>query len=238
MGVQSKREVILNKQKELWTDDGYVRWNRSCLSKLLFRFRIGKVIEIVVRLKAINILDVGAADCRSTSAIQRCYAGCAVFSAERSFDLLKADRSSNPRRVCADARFLPFKERTFDAVILLATLKHIFKVEKSLAEFAPVLTRKGALLIIEPTKEIIKLGSWFGFFDTANIANLWSVSQLQSALVKHGFRVVESGCFAPFRFPSIESGRIGKALHKCCFNRLSLYQYCLAERHDSDHDIA
>jgi len=59
-----------------------------------------------------------------------------TVSADASAKMLK--KNSNPRKVLCDARFLPFKDKSFDSVINITMLQDIAEKERILREIARI----------------------------------------------------------------------------------------------------
>jgi len=114
------------------------------------------VHEILNRLPAdARVLDLGC--------------GHGSFPAEHSpAPVIRADLDWNSNdlanRVCCDARYLPFKENSFDAVILNHSLEHILEPARALSEIARVMRRPGSLYIAVPDASTItdRIYRWLG----------------------------------------------------------------------------
>lgn len=64
----------------------------------------------------------------------------------------------------ADSENLPFKDCSFDCIIISGVLHHIPEIEKALEEGARILKKEGALFILEPSDDIPFISKAFIFF--------------------------------------------------------------------------
>jgi ubiquinone/menaquinone biosynthesis C-methylase UbiE len=72
-----------------------------------------------------------------------------------SADLIKAKTGGKYRRLfLADARSLPFEDKSFSTVISISVLEHIPKVELALREISRVLKKGGVLIFTVPTDRL------------------------------------------------------------------------------------
>ncbi len=83
------------------------------------------------------ILDLGA----GTGLIQKFFIP--SVSADSSIEMLK--RNNNPNRVCCDARFLPFKDESFNSLISVTMLQDVKEKRRVLREIARVC--KGVIIL-------------------------------------------------------------------------------------------
>jgi ubiquinone/menaquinone biosynthesis C-methylase UbiE len=56
----------------------------------------------------------------------------------------------------ADARFIPFKSKTFKSVTCLDVIEHIPRPERVIKEISRIVQEEGVLIILTPTKEMFK----------------------------------------------------------------------------------
>jgi predicted SAM-dependent methyltransferase len=106
-----------------------------------------------------------------------------------------------PDVVC-DARFLPFKNKTFEKVYAFNVLEHIKEYPQALSEICRVCNRK----VIIRFDKIYNLGNW------------WT---LDHEYIQHGKRLIPVPKIIKafrllFRFPTIHSRIFGHAFYCCC----------------------
>ncbi len=97
-----------------------------------------------------SILDVGCGDgvhLRELAKTKKIFG--VDFSAERL-------KKVNDKVICADARFLPFKEEIFESVYSSEVLEHLEDPKKATEEMKRVLENNGSLIISVPYKEKIE----------------------------------------------------------------------------------
>jgi len=82
-----------------------------------------------------------------------------------------------------DAHKLPFKNDTFDVVILFEAIYYLTEQERFLDECKRILRPKGAILICMPNKE------WSGFNKSPFSTRYFSASEMRSFLMQNGFDV-------------------------------------------------
>lgn len=111
-----------------------------------------RLLEILTDRKARNVLDIGCGH----GALSRSLAakGFAMTGIDPDEDAVKAARKAvpNARFERATAEALPFADGTFDAAIFLNALHHVPEalMRQALAETRRVLTKDGALIVVEP----------------------------------------------------------------------------------------
>ncbi|NUN08637.1 MAG: methyltransferase domain-containing protein [Ignavibacteriaceae bacterium] len=95
------------------------------------------------------ILDIGAGVCDITAKMKKYTEGTVVGVDVEDFRR-NGNKSSTMFEYCmADAKFLPFKEKSLDCVTVLWTLHHIGNPIKVLDEIDRILTPNGRLIILE-----------------------------------------------------------------------------------------
>lgn len=88
-------------------------------------------------------------------------------------DLIRANKIKKYHKLmAADARKLPFKDRTFATVVSISVLEHISGVNKAIQETYRVLKRGGVLIITLPTKELNNNLFFPGIFKKLNFERL------------------------------------------------------------------
>lgn len=81
-----------------------------------------------------------------------------------------------------DVRFLPFREKTFDFILMFDLIEHINHLSTLLREVRRVLTDIGRILITTPN-----WWSWDNFFTRDHI-RLFTKKKLKTMLELHGFK--------------------------------------------------
>ena len=125
-----------------------------------------------------DCLDVGCGDGRTTQWLAqraRSYVGVDVSeSAVRAARLRGMDA-----RLVADAAVLPFADQSFDAVLCIEVLEHLFDPEAAAAEIRRVLRPGGTLVATVPNcafwrrRVDLLMGRWNPFGDLDSVAKPW-----------------------------------------------------------------
>lgn len=74
-----------------------------------------------VPFAGLDVLDLGA----GTGAVSRAASGARVVAVDSALGMLRADRAARPPAVAGDALALPFRDRSFDAVVAAFSLNHL-----------------------------------------------------------------------------------------------------------------
>jgi ubiquinone/menaquinone biosynthesis C-methylase UbiE len=99
--------------------------------------------------------------------------------------------------VLADARYLPFKENSFDFAVISEVIEHIVNPIEALNEIKRVLKSKAEFLIQTPNK-LLTLGKFISREECGHIHE-FSFSELKNLLVSLGFRVLQrTGSTIPY----------------------------------------
>lgn len=116
-----------------------------------------QVQKVLDSKRNVNILDVGCGYGRISKKIINDYPETKVKGLDISKNYVKIYNSNfNPkaRAYNGSAEKLPFKDSSFDVVLIIATLMYVLddqKQNKVLSEISRVLKRDGIVLLIEPT---------------------------------------------------------------------------------------
>jgi len=94
------------------------------------------------------LLDAGGGTGRLASALQGLVKGVVVV--DLSLAMLHHATSKGLVTACAPLEDLPFPSNTFNRIILMDVLHHVFDQQKSIIELWRVLTPGGVLVIVEP----------------------------------------------------------------------------------------
>jgi SAM-dependent methyltransferase len=114
---------------------------RKGKSRYLFRRRIEAILPHLPRQG--RALDAGCGDLETRERIAEARPDLEVFCCDLG-------RLSGPRAVRADVQALPFAERSFDAVLLLAVIEHVPSHQAALSDARRVLRPGGVLLVTTP----------------------------------------------------------------------------------------
>ncbi len=109
-------------------------------------FRLEAVLNKVGKLTNRKVLDLGCGQGRF--ALKLAEAGAYVIGVDRSLGMLKRGTNQIPR-VQASAGRLPFATDSFDVVVSIEVLEHIFPIEPILKEVARCLRPGGQFLAID-----------------------------------------------------------------------------------------
>ncbi|MCD4666612.1 class I SAM-dependent methyltransferase [archaeon] len=109
-----------------------------------------------------NILDVGCAYGESARKFSRKSKN--VYCIDPNQELIKKAKKNNPNIFfkIGSAEKIPFKDKSFDVVILSDVIEHVDDEKKSLDEIYRVLKSKGTLILTTPHKGL------FSFMDVDN----------------------------------------------------------------------
>lgn len=175
-----------------------------------------------------RLLDVGTADGKMLERLSREYPWGAFVGVEASGALARVARRTGLDVVAGDGRRLPFSDRSFDAVLLSATLKHLQQYRRVLEEIRRVLVPSGRLVILEPTPHGIRLGLLAGHFDRRYLHNVWSLHQTGHHLAECGFAVDRATRYmlGPVRLPG--DLRVEPVLRGLGLDRFFMQQATLA----------
>jgi len=146
---------------------------------------------------------VGTADGAMLHYLQTIYPQYDFTGLESSSELVDIARSRDINVSQGDARTMPFDEKSFDAVMMISTIKHIPQYQQVFAECHRVLKDHGILIIAEPTPIALWVGIRRGHFDPAYLPNRWSLKQMEGHLATAGFQTdaKKKYMLAPFAFP-------------------------------------
>jgi len=171
--------------------EAYLKAREGRLNRWVRCFRTKSAIKSITDGGGL-IAEIGASTCESAAMISAAKPASLVLALDKSLKQLCLD-CSGTCKTCADARSLPLPAESCSAVVLISTFKHIYYPEKLLQELQRVLVRTGELVIVEPAWWLLKLAGKIGYFDLANIANLWKPADYRATLSKNQFDVRRSG---------------------------------------------
>jgi len=96
-----------------------------------------------------NLLDVGGGTGRSSFALENLVTRVTIVDSSMGM-LTQAARKNSLGMVCSHAEGLPFKDKSFQRVIMVDTLHHVIDHQKTIAELWRVVSPGGRLIIEEP----------------------------------------------------------------------------------------
>jgi ubiquinone/menaquinone biosynthesis C-methylase UbiE len=94
------------------------------------------------------LLDAGGGTGRVAIALRKIVRG--VVVADLSRGMLRYAARKGLTTTCALAEHLPFASSTFDRIIMVDALHHLFEQHQAVSEFWRVLSPRGRIVIIEP----------------------------------------------------------------------------------------
>lgn len=158
---------------------------------------VGKLIE----KSASKVLDIGSADGTFTKVIldksgAKEVIGIDVLKTSVDWSNKHWKKNKKLKFMIGDAHNLKFKDATFDAVVALEVLEHVFHPEKVLREIKRVLVKGGYAILLVPTDSTLFKIGW-DYFWTKTRGKIWDETHVQTyrhdALVtlakKAGFKV-------------------------------------------------
>jgi len=110
-----------------------------------------------IKFKFNSVLDYGCGTGSLYPFLKQKFNGAKYTGIDISPDMLKVAKESYPdgKFIEADGENLPFKNKTFDLVIVRGALHHLPNPEKGLKEISRVLKPKGFLIASEPSANFI-----------------------------------------------------------------------------------
>ncbi len=144
---QSERvlhEIVAQRNSHEDQTKGIVGW--------FYRFYIQEIIKFIKKKQGL-ILDVGCGE-----GIIFKEADIKTIQLDVSLTRLKRAKKYNNLLVCADAYSLPFKDNTFDSVLLVAVLEHTSEPWEILVVSYRVLKPNGSLVVVIPNDINMSIG--------------------------------------------------------------------------------
>ncbi len=144
----------VTKQDIHWLDEShpnYERWKRAREIAVQRGEFVKSVIRKVITPEGLNILDLGSGEGGTSIAF-------AEDNSVVSFDLSKVrllrqqNGTGNFNKVFGNAKLLPFKNNTFDLIILQDVIEHIDKREEIVIELNRILKNSGVIYLSTPNK--------------------------------------------------------------------------------------
>ena len=171
------------------------------------------------------ILEVGSGTGLVTKSFE-----CEVVCKDFSFEMCKEAKKRHNLVVCCDAEFLPFKTKTFDAVISAEMIYYLEKPQNFIAYCNNILKKNGILLFALPNQDMIivdrirrilrKIGFSKMYFDDG-IRNFMKIDQLKSLLKENKFRIMSIDKKILFPFRCLDS--LNRTLEKTPLDYFSIF---------------
>ena len=140
--------------KPAWLDNShpnYKRWERSRkLSEARGQFVLS-VIEITTECNNLRILDLGSGEGGTSAVLSK---NNFVVSADISVDRLKRQQSKNNNYelLLCDALFTPFKNKSFDLIIIQDVIEHVASPEDLIENIFKLIKPGGIIYLSTPNK--------------------------------------------------------------------------------------
>ena len=143
------------KKRNVWGQTKH--WEEACVRtrrSLAQRERRLKLFRIK---KADRVLDLGCGDGLNISVLMKRGVK-SVNGVDISPKLLEEAKKANPKAkfYLASSEALPFKDNSFEIVLVDSVFHHLMKFKKSISEIKRVLTPRGRLCFIEPHKSLVR----------------------------------------------------------------------------------
>ena len=163
-----------------------------------------QVVGSLLNKKDNKILDVGCAGGYSTLKISQVVPEAKLTGIDIDGEFIYFARERYPgfRFLVADAERLPFRSRSFDAVVCTEVIEHLAAPEKMIEEVWRVLKPKGKFILEVDTESFLFRTIWF-FWIRIGPGKPWrgshltqfSISDLEKLLLGNGFRIKKKRIF-------------------------------------------
>jgi len=151
-----------------------------------------------------KILDLGCAGGYSTNQISQAVLGAKLTGIDIDGEFIRFARECYPgfRFLVADAENLPFRGKSFDAVVCTEVIEHLAAPEKMVEEVWRVLKPRGKFILEVDTESFLFRIIWF-FWIRIGPGKPWrgshltqfSISDLEKLLLGNGFRIKKKRIF-------------------------------------------
>ena len=136
--------------------------------------------------------------------------GCKVNGIDLSHEVARVAHKKSIAVITADARALPFQDKSFDIVYSLGVLEHFYNIEKALEEQLRIIQPGGTIIVAVPyiwspfalaitSFEVIR-GVAFKYGFIATRGKLFSKKQLKNLLSEAGCEHIEIGLYYGLSF--------------------------------------
>jgi len=163
-----------------------------------------RLIALLPLVKVGNrILDLGSAT--ADYPIDLMNKGMEITSMDIDMNSLRiaVAKNDNLPLVCGDAHAIPFRNESFDTVVIMNAFRYFENPTAALLECWRVLTSAGNLVILDHNKHCPD-----SIVQKSDIVNYYSKNQLTKMMIESGF-IVKSGDFLLIPFPSIPKAFLG-----------------------------
>lgn len=157
-------------------------------------------LKAIKKLKG-NLLDIGCGSGRFTSEIKKFRPDLEVVGCDnrqKPLDYFNSFFNKDIKTLRCDARKLPFKNKSFSAVMMIDVLEHLKDPQKALKEVQRILKNKGIFHLAVPCEK--SLATWDGWLyfllkinlkDSAGHIQLFSFRQIERLLKDNSFKIVD-----------------------------------------------
>lgn len=154
-----------------------------------------------------EVLDFGCGTGKITREIEKDFPKCKFSGVDVSNIAINIAKKRFPNHkffTIEDGYRLPFKNDTFDFIIALDVVEHVYNTEKTFSELTRVLKHRGKILISTPYYGFIKnlLIITFGFDQVFNPMGqhirFFSNKSLFSIVKSHGLKIISHGYYGRF----------------------------------------
>jgi ubiquinone/menaquinone biosynthesis C-methylase UbiE len=166
-----------------------------------FRLEVETILRLARVRPGSSVLEVGCGSGELLSRLER-FGGRAA-GVDLSKVALRLAVQRGKRAACALAEDLPFKERSFDAIVGQHLIEHLPDPDGALLEWRRVLRPEGVLVLITPNAAYPDPSH---FEDSTHI-HIFTPATLRSSLEHAGFRVARLFTL----FPYLGSSRLARA---------------------------
>lgn len=174
--------------------------------------------QLLAQQQTNKVLDIGCGTGETLTYLKKTFPNIKVYGVDQSAMAVKYAQSRRHKNVYrGNALKLPFKDNTFDAVLLLDVVEHIKDDVKALCEAKRVLKTTGVIIITSPALNFI----WSDHDTNQGHQRRYTKSSLNELAKKCQLQVIYLGYFNFFLSPLIIPIRLLSRLKY--FNHLSSY---------------
>ena len=179
-----------------------------------------------------QLLDVGTADGKMLLSLQNTFPSASFIGLEKDKRLCQIAKESGLYVIDGDARHLPFRDASFDVVLLSATIKHVNNYQQVFSECRRVLTQYGHIIVLEPSRFAVTVGIMCGHFDPRYVPNVWSLREACKRINAEHFQVLRAFKYMllPICIPGVN--QIEAILGRTYCAGLFLHQAILARKYN------
>lgn len=143
--------------KSINTWDQTKHWEEACVETRRDPKERKRRLHFFKIKKKEKVLDLGCGDGLNVNILYKLGVK-NIFGVDISPNLIKSAGKLTPKAkfYLASAEKLPFKDETFDVVLVDSVFHHFMKYDKAINEIKRVLKKKGRLCFIEPHRSLIR----------------------------------------------------------------------------------